>query len=173
MLDFARISRRNRVSFAFSLELVQVRVATAPPKDPKPSAQTKIVLEAMEATHQKDADRWDEVMESLDLLFTRVTDMGTAQHQLNVNIFGSSVSRSVGFFIFFSLQVLQHILDLGKQEHGEGEKRDPRRHWSSIRPSPVRWCRSALGGDGQSSGRRKVAGDVEVDGGVARLGFRW
>ena len=86
MLDFARISRRNRVSFAFSLELVQVRVATAPPKDPKPSAQTKIVLEAMEATHQKDADRWDEVMESLDLLFTRVTDMGTAQHQLKTQV---------------------------------------------------------------------------------------
>ena len=83
-----------------------------------------------------------------------------------VNIFGSSVSRSVGFFIFFSLQVLQHILDLGKLEHREGEKRDPRRHWSSIRPSLVRWCRSALGGDGRSSGRRRVAGDVEVDGGV-------
>ena len=85
-----------------------------------------------------------------------------------VNIFGSSVSRSVGFFIFFSLQVLQHILDLGKQEHREGEKRDPRRHWSSIRPSLVRWCRSALGGDGRSSGRRRVAGDVEVDGGVVQ-----
>ena len=78
------------------------------------------------------------------------------------------MSRSVGFFIFFSLQVLQHILDLGKQEHREGEKRDPRRHWSSIRPSLVRWCRSALGGDGQSSGRRRVAEDVEVDGGVVQ-----
>ena len=75
------------------------------------------------------------------------------------------MSRSVGFFIFFSLQVLQHILDLGKQEHREGEKRDPRRHWSSIRPSLVRWCRSALGGDGRSSGRRRVAGDVDVDDG--------
>ena len=74
----------------------------------------------------------------------------------------------VEFFIFFSLQGLQHILDLGKQEHREGEKRDPRRHWSSIRPSLVRWCRSALGGDGRSSGRRRVAGDVEVDGGVVQ-----
>ena len=78
------------------------------------------------------------------------------------------MSRSVGFFIFFSLQVLQHILDLGKQEHREGEKRDPRGHWSSIRPSLVRWCRPALGGDGRSSGRRRVAEDVEVDGGMVQ-----
>ena len=52
---------------------------TAPPK---PSAQTQFVLDAMAQAAHHDDERWEQVMESLDLIFARVTDLGRTQQQL-------------------------------------------------------------------------------------------
>jgi hypothetical protein len=55
-------------------------VATAP--TPKPSAQTKILLEVMTTKERDDADRWDRVMAQLDRLTEKVLSMDDVQQQL-------------------------------------------------------------------------------------------
>lgn len=52
---------------------------TAPPK---PSAQTQILLATMEERSKKDDEKWDEVMEHLDLLFAKVGNMEQKQEAL-------------------------------------------------------------------------------------------
>jgi hypothetical protein len=54
--------------------------ATAP--TPKPSAQTKILLEVMTNKERDDVDRWDRVMAQLDRLTEKVMSMDDVQQQL-------------------------------------------------------------------------------------------
>ena len=49
-------------------------VKTAPSK---PSAQTQLVLEALAMAASKNDDRWDQVQQSLDLLFAQVSTIAT------------------------------------------------------------------------------------------------
>ena len=49
---------------------------------PKPSAQTQILLEAMESSEQRGDARWDTMMESIDLLFAEVADVDRVQQQM-------------------------------------------------------------------------------------------
>lgn len=55
-------------------------VATVP--TPKPSAQTKILLEAMTNKEQEEADRWDRMMAQLEQLTEKVMGMDDVQQQL-------------------------------------------------------------------------------------------
>ena len=79
--DFARASWRFLKSssgcFAYGA------VITAPPK---PSVQTQIILGRMEEHIQAEDTHWDQVMESLDLLFARVTDIGRDQQQIRAQL---------------------------------------------------------------------------------------
>jgi len=52
---------------------------TAPPK---PSAQTKILLDQMSRSQEDDKTKWDQVMDNFDLLFTRMNDIGIIQQDL-------------------------------------------------------------------------------------------
>lgn len=56
---------------------------TAPPK---PSVQTQFILEEMESSGQKEDERWDRMMKSIDLLFARVGDIDRVQHQMAAQI---------------------------------------------------------------------------------------
>ena len=58
-------------------------VTTAPPK---PSVQTQFVLDAMAHTTSQDDRHWEQVMESLDLIFARMTDIGSTQQQLRAQV---------------------------------------------------------------------------------------
>lgn len=57
-------------------------VTTAPPK---PSIQTRFVLDAMDAAEQRDATRWQHMTDSIELLFARVSEIGRVQEQMQVN----------------------------------------------------------------------------------------
>lgn len=52
----------------------------------KPSVQTKILLEKMEEKFGRDDDRWDTVMENLDLLFSRVGEIDKGQQRLEAQV---------------------------------------------------------------------------------------
>ena len=58
-------------------------VVTAPPK---PSAQTKILLDNMSKSVEEEKTRWDQVMENFDLLFSRINDIGVVQQQLKTQM---------------------------------------------------------------------------------------
>jgi len=45
----------------------------------QPSIQTRFLLDVMEEYERQDASHWEQMMESLDLLFARVTDIGRDQ----------------------------------------------------------------------------------------------
>jgi hypothetical protein len=49
---------------------------------PKPSVQTKFLLDAMTEEVEKENTKLDQIMESLDLLFDRVTDVGIQQQNM-------------------------------------------------------------------------------------------
>lgn len=53
---------------------------------PKPSAQTQLLLGRMDDLIQKDDERWDHVMESLDLLFAKVGDMDAHQQKVETKV---------------------------------------------------------------------------------------
>lgn len=53
---------------------------TAPPK---PSVQTSFVLAKMEEQAARDDARWDQVTESLDLLFAKVVEIDVNQQKLD------------------------------------------------------------------------------------------
>ena len=46
---------------------------------PKPSVQTTFILNAMAEEAEKEGTKLDQILESIDLLFTRVTDIDLAQ----------------------------------------------------------------------------------------------
>jgi hypothetical protein len=52
---------------------------TAPPK---PLAQTKVLLDQMSRSQEDDKNKWDQVMDNFDLLFTRMNDIGIIQQDL-------------------------------------------------------------------------------------------
>ena len=58
-------------------------VTTAPPK---PSVQTQILLTQMEERAQAEDAHWDSVMESLDLLFTKVATMENCQQRVETQL---------------------------------------------------------------------------------------
>jgi hypothetical protein len=58
-------------------------VTTAPPK---PSVQTKIILDAMAGTSQVGDERWDKIADSLDLLFDRIDEVQKTQQQMQANL---------------------------------------------------------------------------------------
>jgi len=58
-------------------------VTTAPPK---PSVQTQILLTQMEERAQAEDAHWDSVMESLDLLFTKVATMENRQQRVETQL---------------------------------------------------------------------------------------
>jgi hypothetical protein len=58
-------------------------VSTAPPK---PSVQTRFVLDAMASEAEQENTKLDHIMESLDLLFERVTDIGIQQQHMKKQI---------------------------------------------------------------------------------------
>ena len=57
--------------------------ATAPPM---PSVQTQFVLDAMGEAARHDDERWDEVSENFDLLFSKVELLNTNQTRLEVDV---------------------------------------------------------------------------------------
>lgn len=58
-------------------------VITAPPK---PLKQTQILLDTMSKSADDEKNRWDQVMEQFDLLFSRVNDIGEVQQQLKTQM---------------------------------------------------------------------------------------
>jgi hypothetical protein len=52
--------------------LLQVVITTAPLSKTKPSAQMAFVLESMEAEAKKGADCFEKILESIDLLFSKM-----------------------------------------------------------------------------------------------------
>lgn len=52
----------------------------------KPSVQTKFVLDAMFEAADKESAKLDQIMESLDLLFERVSDVGIQQQQMKIQM---------------------------------------------------------------------------------------
>ncbi|KAF8697376.1 hypothetical protein HU200_035969 [Digitaria exilis] len=56
---------------------------TAPPK---PSVQTQFVLHKMDERMEKDDERWDHVMENMDLLFAQVGEIGSNQQKMQAQI---------------------------------------------------------------------------------------
>ena len=56
---------------------------TAPPK---PSVKTQLVLEAIEASDNNKDERWDQLQESLDLLFAKVSTLNKNQHQIRAQL---------------------------------------------------------------------------------------
>ena len=52
---------------------------------PKPSVQTTFILNAMAEEAEKEGTKLDQILESIDLLFTRVTDIGLAQQWSGLN----------------------------------------------------------------------------------------
>ncbi|XP_072147882.1 uncharacterized protein [Setaria viridis] len=52
---------------------------------PKPSVQTQFLLDAMDTAAQREAARWQQMTDSIDLLFARVTDISRVQEQMQVN----------------------------------------------------------------------------------------
>ena len=53
---------------------------------PKPSAQTQILLAQMEERARVDEEHWDSVLESLDLLFTKVAVVENRQQRMETQI---------------------------------------------------------------------------------------
>ena len=49
---------------------------------PKPSVQTQFILEAMASSDERDSSRFDQVLESLDLLFVKVGQLDTTQQRM-------------------------------------------------------------------------------------------
>ena len=48
--------------------------------------QTQFVLDAMAQAAQEDAAHWDQTMESIDLIFARMADIGSTQQQLRAQV---------------------------------------------------------------------------------------
>jgi len=57
-------------------------VTTAPSKQPKPSAQTQLLLEHMADKELVEEQRWGDLLEHLDLLSKRLNDVGITQQEL-------------------------------------------------------------------------------------------
>ena len=49
---------------------------------PKPSVQTKFILDAMEEEAEKELTKLDQILDSVDMLFARVTDIGLTQQKM-------------------------------------------------------------------------------------------
>ena len=62
---------------------VQHFAATAPPK---PSKQTQILLDHMSKSTDDEKSRWDQMLESVDLLFHRMNDIGVIQQELKTQM---------------------------------------------------------------------------------------
>jgi hypothetical protein len=68
---------------------------TAPPKasdPPRPSAQTKILLDTMSKRSDEDNSKWDHVMGNFDLLFSQINDMSMVQQSLKAQMDLSSAA---------------------------------------------------------------------------------
>lgn len=72
----------NRLLHQFLLNTFK-SIITAPPK---PSAQTKFILEAMSSKTDEEKGRWEQVMENFDLLFAQMNDLGIIQQGLKKEI---------------------------------------------------------------------------------------
>jgi len=56
---------------------------TAPPK---PSVQTKFILDAMSTNTDDEKSRWEQVMENFDLVFKQMNDISLIQQQLKQSV---------------------------------------------------------------------------------------
>ena len=56
------------------------------PRRPPNPLQTQFVLDAMDETARHDDERWEQVMESLDLIFAWMTNLGRTQQQLRSQV---------------------------------------------------------------------------------------
>jgi hypothetical protein len=75
--------RCNRGVFLFAAGVISRILTTAPPK---PSAQSALLLDAMASSDQHHEDQLRSIMDSLDLLFQRVSDVNTAQQQFKAQL---------------------------------------------------------------------------------------
>jgi len=82
---------------------------TAPPK---PSAQTQFILDAMESFSQREDSHWDQMTESIDLLFARVGNIERVQSQMSAQIDLSAQIMD---------QVLRDQITLAKQLETTGQ----------------------------------------------------
>ena len=82
---------------------------TAPPK---PSAQTQFILDAMESFSQREDSHWDQMTESIDLLFSRVGNIERVQSQMSAQIDLSAQIMD---------QVLRDQITLAKQLETTGQ----------------------------------------------------
>jgi len=82
---------------------------TAPPK---PSAQTQFILDAMESFSQREDSHWDQMTESIDMLFSRVSNIERVQSQMSAQIDLSAQIMD---------QVLRDQITLAKQLETTGQ----------------------------------------------------
>jgi len=82
---------------------------TAPPK---PSAQTQFILDAMESFSQREDSHWDQMTESIDLLFARVGNIERVQSQMSAQ---TDLSAQI------MDQVLRDQITLAKQLETTGQ----------------------------------------------------
>jgi hypothetical protein len=75
--------KTNPVAFYPARFSFPASVIIAPPK---PSVQTKILLDNMSKSAEDEKSRWDQVMENFDLLFTKMNDIGVVQQQLKTQM---------------------------------------------------------------------------------------
>ena len=52
----------------------------------KPSKQTQILLDHMSKQSDDDKSKWDQMMESVDLLFDRISDINNSQPELKQQV---------------------------------------------------------------------------------------
>jgi len=55
---------------------------------PKPSVQTKFILDAMSTNMDEEKSRWEQVMENFDLVFKQMNDISLIQQQLKQSVDG-------------------------------------------------------------------------------------
>ena len=53
---------------------------------PKPSVQTKFILDAMSTNTDEEKSRWEQVMENFDLVFKQMNDISLIQQQLKQSV---------------------------------------------------------------------------------------
>lgn len=75
--------QRLRSSSLFTIGKSRRRSITAPPK---PSAQTQLLLDEMARRASDRDERWDEVQESLDLIFAKMTTFDNNQKQMKAQL---------------------------------------------------------------------------------------
>jgi hypothetical protein len=79
---------------------------------PKPSAQTKFVLDAMAKQTEAENGKLDQILKSLDLLFERVTDVGLQQQAMKQQL--EHTTHTVNEHSATQQHLTQHFTETGR-----------------------------------------------------------